>query len=145
MRRKGELWDGPGDVRTHAFHVLLPFSISTASAPEHGCPELGTHPPTLRAHAPAPGGPRTHCLSWPLGAGASRVGFRGGPDTLRVSPAASPAEGGTFSPAAAAPALRPLQGGNPHLALEVQAPGTLQRCREAATPGSEGPTSPGRT
>lgn len=72
-------------------------------------------------------------------------GLRGGPDTLRVSPAASPAEGGTFSPAAAAPALRPLQGGNPHLALEVQAPGTLQRCREAATPGSDGPTSPGRT
>ena len=44
MRRKGELWDGPGDTSAYAFRVLLLFSVSTASAPEHGRPELGTHP-----------------------------------------------------------------------------------------------------
>lgn len=46
MRSKGGLRDGPGDVRTHAFRVLLLFSISTASMPEHGCLELGTYPPS---------------------------------------------------------------------------------------------------
>lgn len=44
MRRKGELWDGPRDVRTHAFHYFyrflsrLPPRQSTAAqswAPTH--------------------------------------------------------------------------------------------------------------
>ena len=48
-------------------------------------PPRAGHPPILRAHTPAPRGPRTRCLSWPPGDGASWSGLQG-PPTLHASP-----------------------------------------------------------
>lgn len=71
----------------HAFHVLLPF-LSRLPPPEHGCPELGTYPPTLRAHALAPGSqdPLPELASRGRG---QQSGLQGALTLYAVSPAAA--------------------------------------------------------